>query len=115
MFSPDGTLISTSAAPHCGVETDSFARKRTVHHLSSNSRFDLYSPKALRCCFQKQHSHVFCVLSEEACLCAASGLLALSVSQRVVRGHLLDQAGAASPLQRQAVDTRSVSTVNSEE
>ena len=29
MFSPDGTLISATAAPHCGVEKEDFLKKFT--------------------------------------------------------------------------------------
>ena len=51
-------------------ETDSFAHidmRSKQHHLSLNSRFDLHSPRALQCCFRKQHSRMFCLLSKEAC------------------------------------------------
>ena len=30
------------------------------HQVCSNSKFDLHSPKALHCCFHKQHGHVLC-------------------------------------------------------
>ena len=72
-------------------ETDSSADvfKRTKqHHVNSNSRFDLHSPKARCRCFRKQHGHVFCLLSKEACLYAGADCLSSTVSQRVARSPL---------------------------
>ena len=56
--------------------------------MSSNSRFDLHRPKALYCCFRKQHNELFCSLSKEACLYVGADRLSLSVSQRVASGQL---------------------------
>ena len=55
------------------------------HHVSSNSQFNLYSPKALYIllfCFQEQHSHMFCLLSEEAFLYAGAAWLNSYMSVR---------------------------------
>ena len=38
------------------------------HRLNSNSQFNVHSPKALHCHFQKQYRHMLCLLSREACL-----------------------------------------------
>ena len=50
--------------------------------MSSNSQFELYSPKALYHCFQKkEHGHVFLHY-------AGADWLGSSVNQRVMRGQL---------------------------
>lgn len=70
-----------------GQETDSFAhldKRGKQHCMSLNSRFDLHSPKALLCCSWKQHSHMFCVLSEETCLYVSADW-----HQNVARGQLV--------------------------
>ena len=52
-------------------ETDSSAHldeRSKQQHVISNSQFDLQSPKALQCCFWKQHGHAFYLLPKEACV-----------------------------------------------
>ena len=84
----------TNTSAHLG-------KRRKQHHVRSNSRCDLHSPKALYRCFREHvlrlHQTVIPGqpdgLSKEACLHAVADRLSLSVGQRVARE--VNSAGAS--------------------
>ena len=50
-------------------------KRSKQHYVRSNSRFNLHSPKAIRCCFREQQAK--CSLSKEVCLYAGDNWLKL--------------------------------------
>ena len=73
------------------LETDSSAhldKRNKHHHMNLKSRFGVHSPRTLHCYFRKQHGHLFCLPSKEACLNAGADWLSSVVSQRMATGQL---------------------------